>query len=89
MPPCPVGRVRAKPPARLLLVIGPSRAVIGRYFTATELVETLYQAIADDWAGKVITQIVRADLIPIDENGSAPPHSPQAKLFLRLLAAAY
>lgn len=60
-----------------------------RYFTATELVETLYRALADNSVGKVITQILKADLILIDEIGFAPMDSTGAELFFRLVAAAY
>jgi DNA replication protein DnaC len=56
---------------------------------ATELVETLYRAIADNSVGKVITQILRADLILIDEIGFAPMDPTGAELFFRLVAAAY
>ena len=41
-----------------------------RYFTATELVETLYRALADNSVGKVIGQIMKADLILVDGIGS-------------------
>jgi DNA replication protein DnaC len=39
--------------------------------------------------GKVITQILRADLILIDEIGLAPMDTTGAELFFRLVAAAY
>jgi len=60
-----------------------------RYFTAAELVETLYRALADNSVGKVITQILKADLILIDEIGFAPMDATGAELFFRLVAAAY
>jgi DNA replication protein DnaC len=60
-----------------------------RYFTATELVETLYRALADNSVGRTITQILRADLILIDEIGFAPMDATGAELFFRLVAAAY
>jgi DNA replication protein DnaC len=60
-----------------------------RYFTAAELVETLYRALADNSVGKVITQILKADLILIDEIGFAPMDTTGAELFFRLVAAAY
>ena len=60
-----------------------------RYFTAAELVETLYRALADNSVGKIITQILNADLILIDEIGFAPMDPTGAELFFRLVAAAY
>jgi DNA replication protein DnaC len=60
-----------------------------RYFTAAELIETLFRALADNSVGKVITQILKADLIIIDEIGFAPMDSTGAELFFRLVAAAY
>ena len=39
--------------------------------------------------GKVITQILKADLILIDEIGFAPMDTTGAELFFRLVAAAY
>ena len=43
-----------------------------RYFTAAELVETLYRGLADNSVGRVIEGILKADLILIDEIGFAP-----------------
>jgi DNA replication protein DnaC len=60
-----------------------------RYFTATELVETLYRAYADNSVGKVITPILKADLILIDKIGFAPMDDTGAQLFLPIVAAAY
>jgi DNA replication protein DnaC len=50
---------------------------------------TLYRALADNSVGKTITQILRADLILIDEIGFAPMDATGAELFFRLVAAAY
>jgi DNA replication protein DnaC len=78
--------------SHLLVALGHAAVERGhrvRYFTATELVETLYRAIADNSVGKVITQILRADLILIDEIGFAPMDPTGAELFFRLVAAAY
>jgi DNA replication protein DnaC len=78
--------------SHLLVALGHQAVESGyrvRYFTATELVETLYRAIADNSVGKVITQILRADLIVIDEIGFAPMDPTGAELFFRLVAAAY
>ena len=60
-----------------------------RYFTATELVETLYRALADNSVGKVIGQIMKADLVLIDEIGFAPMDTTGAELFFRVVSAAY
>jgi DNA replication protein DnaC len=37
-----------------------------RYFTAAELVETLYRGLADNSVGRVIDNVLRADLVIID-----------------------
>jgi DNA replication protein DnaC len=60
-----------------------------RYFTAAELVETLYRALADNSAGKVIDTLLRNDLIIIDELGFAPLDDTGAQLLFRFVAAAY
>jgi DNA replication protein DnaC len=60
-----------------------------RYFTATDLVETLYRGLADNSVGRVIEQILKADLVLIDEIGFAPMDDTGAQLFFRLVAAAY
>ena len=78
--------------SHLLVALGHAAVESGsrvRYFTATELVETLYRALADNSVGKVITQILKADLILIDEIGFAPMDATGAELFFRLVAAAY
>ncbi|WP_459986875.1 ATP-binding protein, partial [Nocardioides sp. AN3] len=43
-----------------------------RYFTAAELVETLYRGLADNSVGKVIETLLRNDAVLIDELGYAP-----------------
>jgi DNA replication protein DnaC len=60
-----------------------------RYFTAAELVETLYRGLADNSVGRVIEQILKAELILIDEIGFAPMDHTGAQLFFRLVAGAY
>ena len=60
-----------------------------RYFTATDLIETLYRALADNSVGKVIDTLLRNDLILIDEVGFAPLDDTGAQLLFRLIAAAY
>jgi DNA replication protein DnaC len=60
-----------------------------RYFTAVELVEHLYRAVADNTVGRVIEQVCRNDLIIIDEIGFAPLDHTGCQLMFRLIAAAY
>jgi DNA replication protein DnaC len=60
-----------------------------RYFTATELVETLYRGLADNSVGRVIEQIAKADVVLIDEIGFAPMDDTGAQLFFRVVSAAY
>lgn len=60
-----------------------------RYFTAIELVETLWRALADNTVGKTIEQICRHDLIVIDEVGFAPLDHTGGQLLFRLVSAAY
>jgi DNA replication protein DnaC len=61
--------------SHLLVALGHAAVDAGhrvRYFTAAELVETLYRGLADNSVGRVIETILRADLILIDEIGCAP-----------------
>jgi len=78
--------------SHLLIALG-RHAVEGgmkvRYFSATDLVETLYRGLADNSVGRVIEQILRADLVIIDEIGFAPMDDTGAQLFFRIVAAAY
>lgn len=60
-----------------------------RYFTAAELVETLYRGLADNSVGKVIENLLRHDLILVDELGFAPLDDTGAQLLFRFVAAAY
>jgi DNA replication protein DnaC len=60
-----------------------------RYFTAADLVETLYRGLADNSVGRVIENLLRADLIIIDEVGFAPLDDTGAQLLFRFVAAAY
>ncbi|MEU0566977.1 IS21-like element helper ATPase IstB [Nonomuraea sp. NPDC005983] len=60
-----------------------------RYFTAAELVETLYRGLADNSVGRVIENLLRADLIVVDEVGFAPLDDTGAQLLFRFVAAAY
>lgn len=60
-----------------------------RYFTAAELVETLYRGLADNSVGKVIETLLRNDLIICDEVGFAPLDATGSQLLFRFVAAAY
>ena len=60
-----------------------------RYFTAAELVETLYRGLADNSVGRLIDTLLRNDLILVDELGFAPLDDTGAQLLFRFVAAAY
>jgi DNA replication protein DnaC len=60
-----------------------------RYFSAAELVDTLYRGLADNSVGKVIETILRAEYIILDELGFAPLDHTGAQLLFRFVAAAY
>src|ERR1700689_2934293 len=60
-----------------------------RYFTAADLTETLYRGLADNSAGRIIENLLRNDLILVDEVGFAPLDDTGAQLLFRLVSAAY
>jgi DNA replication protein DnaC len=60
-----------------------------RYFTAAELVETLYRGLADNSVGKVIETQLRHELVIVDEVGFAPLDDTGTQLLFRFVAAAY
>jgi DNA replication protein DnaC len=60
-----------------------------RYFTAADLAETFYSGLADNSVGKVIENLLRNDLILVDEIGFAPLDGTGAQLLFRLVSAAY
>jgi DNA replication protein DnaC len=60
-----------------------------RYFTAAELIETLYRGMADNTVGKIIDTLLRADLLIVDEIGFAPLDDTGTQLLFRLVAAGY
>jgi DNA replication protein DnaC len=75
-------------------LIGLGRAAVTagyrvKYFTAVDLVEHLYRAVADNTVGKAIEQICRNDLIILDEIGFAPLDHTGSQMLFRLVSAAY
>jgi DNA replication protein DnaC len=60
-----------------------------RYFTAADLVETLYRAMADNSVGRVIENPLRNDVVAVDEVGFAPLDDTGTQLLFRFVAAAY
>jgi DNA replication protein DnaC len=60
-----------------------------RYFTAPDLVETLYRGLADNSVGRTIDTLLRNDLLILDEVGFAPLDDTGTQLLFRLVAAAY
>ena len=78
--------------SHLLVALGVAAVQAGhrvRYFTAAELVETLYRGLADNSVGRVIDTLLRNDLIICDEVGFAPLDDTGAQLLFRFIAAAY
>jgi DNA replication protein DnaC len=78
--------------SHVLVALGVAAVEAGhrvRYFTAAELVETLYRALADNSVGRTIENLLRNDLILVDELGFAPLDDTGAQLLFRFVAAAY
>ena len=78
--------------SHLLLGLGQAAVASGRrvrYFVAAALIETLYRGLADNSVGRVIDQLLRCDLIIIDELGFAPLDAVGSQLLFRFVAAAY
>jgi DNA replication protein DnaC len=78
--------------SHILVALGVAAVEAGhkvRYFTAAELVETLYRALADNSVGRVIDNLLRNDLVICDELGFAPLDDTGAQLLFRFVAAAY
>jgi DNA replication protein DnaC len=77
--------------SHLLVALGVAAVQAGhkvRYFTAAELIETLYRGLADNSVGRVIDTLLRNELIIIDEVGFAPLDDTGAQLLFRVIAAA-
>jgi DNA replication protein DnaC len=78
--------------SHLLVALGHAAVQAGcrvRYLTAAELVETLYQGLADNSVGRVIDRLLRHDLVIVDEVGFAPLDPTGTQLLFRFVAAAY
>lgn len=60
-----------------------------RYFTAANLIDTLYRGLADNTVGKIIDILLRADLVILDEIGFAPLDDTATQLLFRPVAAGY
>jgi DNA replication protein DnaC len=78
--------------SHLLVALGHAAVEAGhrvRYFSAAELVETLYRGLADNSVGKVIDQTLRAEFVIVDELGFAPLDDAGTQLLFRFVAAAY
>jgi hypothetical protein len=78
--------------SHVLIALGHGAVEAGykmRYFSAAELVETLYRGLADNSVGKVIDSVLRADAVLVDEVGFAPLDDTGAQLLFRFVAAAY
>jgi DNA replication protein DnaC len=78
--------------SHLLVALGVAAVEAGhrvRYFTAADLVETLYRGLADNSVGRLIDALLRNNLIILDELGFAPLDDTGAQLLFRLVAAAY
>jgi DNA replication protein DnaC len=76
--------------SHMLVALGVAAVQAGhrvRYFTAAELVETLYRALADNSVGKVIQNLLRCDLVICDELGFVSLDDTGAQLLFRFVAA--
>jgi DNA replication protein DnaC len=60
-----------------------------RYFTAADLTETLYRGLADNSVGRLIENLLRNELVLVDEVGFAPLDDTGAQLLFRFVSAAY
>jgi DNA replication protein DnaC len=78
--------------SHVLVALGHAAVEAGyrvRYFTAADLVETLYRGLADNSIGKVIDTLLRHDVVLLDELGFAPLDDTGAQLLFRFIATAY
>ncbi len=78
--------------SHLLIGLGHAAVEAGnrvRYFTAADLVETLYRGMADNSVGRVIDSLLRVELVIVDEIGFAPLDATGSQLFFRFFSSAY
>jgi DNA replication protein DnaC len=78
--------------SHVLVALGVAAVAAGhkvRYFTAADLTETLYRGLADNSVGRVIENLLRNELILVDEVGFAPLDDTGAQLLFRFVSAAY
>lgn len=78
--------------SHLLVALGYAAVQAGhrvRYIAAADLVETLYRGLADNSVGRVIDNLLRADVVLVDELGFAPLDPTGGQLLFRFMAAAY
>src|ERR1700716_373340 len=78
--------------SHMLIALGIAAVQAGhrvRYFTAADLVDTLYRGLADNSVGRVIETLLRAEFVIVDELGFAPLDDTGAQLLFRFVAAAY
>ena len=78
--------------SHLLIAAGHAAVEAGhrvRHLPAAELVETLYRGIADNSVGRGIDQLLRNDVVLVDEVGFAPLDATGTQLLFRFVAAAY
>src|SRR5215213_2297906 len=78
--------------SHVLVAVGIAAVEAGhrvRYFTAADLVETLYRGLADNSVGRLIDTLLRNELVLVDELGFAPLDDTGAQLLFRFVAAAY
>ena len=57
-----------------------------RYIVAADLIETLYRGLADNTVGKVMSGLLRHELLLIDELGFAPFDDAGSQLLFRFVA---
>ena len=78
--------------SHVLIALGHAAIAAGhkvRYFTAADLIDTLYRGLANNTVGKVIDTLLRSDLVILDEIGFAPLDDTGTQLLFRLVAAGY
>lgn len=78
--------------SHLLVALGHAAVGSGlrvRYFAAVDLVEDLYRGLADNSVGRILDQLLHADLVICDELGFAPLDARGSQLLFRFVAAMY